>query len=79
MGYDFTHKTFPQVGCNEKVLAERAYEVLNHFDICNSVEAVLIDNTNLNTGAKACLIVNLKNRLGAVSYTHLTLPTTPYV
>ena len=64
MGYDLTHKTVPQVGCNEKVLAERPYEVLNHFDICDSVEAVLIDNTNLSTGAKAGLIVNLENRLG---------------
>ena len=45
------------------LLTKSTYEVLNNFDICDSVEAVLIDNTNLSTGAKAGLIVNLENRL----------------
>ena len=62
-GEYLTHKVIPMVGATGQVLAEATLNVLNEYDSRNSVKALLLDNTSVNTGWKGGLVVKVEEEL----------------
>ena len=63
-GSYLTYREIPLVGANGKLLAEETYNVLEEFNNTNSLTALLVDNTSVNTGTNSGLVVVLKKILG---------------
>ena len=51
-GEYLTHCDIPLVGATGTVHAEHLYKVLEEYDSLSTIEAVLLDNTSVNTGHK---------------------------
>ena len=59
-----TYREIPLVGATGKLLAEETYNVLEEFNSTNSLTALLVDNTSVNTGTNSGLVVVLEKILG---------------
>ena len=62
-GY-LSHKTLPMTGSTAEVMAQHAFDALEEFDSLESIRAILVDNTSVNTGQKNGFIVKLEDKLG---------------
>ena len=74
-----TGETVDANGCSQTQLDDDGDGVMNDVDLCPSTP------TATNVDSSGCeptfteIITDVSNVTGSVSYTHLTLPTTPYV
>lgn len=57
------------VGATGLVHAEHLYKVLDEYNSLSSLEAILLDNTSVNTGYKTGLVVQLEKMLGRKLHT----------
>ena len=51
-------------GSTGEVMAQHVYDALEEFDSLESIRAILVDNTSVNTGWKNGLVVKLEDKLG---------------
>jgi len=63
-GKYLTHKNLPLKGATGLVMASKALEVLQEYDSVDSLIAVLVDNTSLNTGQENGLVHQMELLLG---------------
>jgi len=63
-GQYLTHKTFPEAGCTGVKMANATLDVLNEYNSENTIQAILVDNTSVNTGNTNGLVVKLEQLLG---------------
>ena len=55
-----THRVLPNTGATGTVLAEQVADVLEKFKSLSTIKAVLVDNTNTNTGCEGGLVTLLE-------------------
>ena len=55
-----THRVLPDTGDSGIVLAEKVADVLEKFKSLSTIKAVLVDNTNTNTGCEDGLVTLLE-------------------
>ena len=55
-----THRGLPNIGATGAVHAEQVMDVLHEFNSENTIKAILVDNTNANTGCEGEMIANLE-------------------
>ena len=67
-----THRVLPDTGANGTVLAEQVADVLEKFKSLSIIKAVLVDNTNANTGCEGGLVTLLEKKI-------FTLLVAPYI
>ena len=67
-----THRVLPDTGATGTVLAEQVADVLEKFKILCTIKAVLVDNTNANTGCESGLLTLLEKKI-------FTLLVAPYI
>ena len=62
-GEYLTHRTIPVVGATGQVLANETLSVIEEYGSRDSLKAILVDNTSVNTGWKGGLVVKLEELL----------------
>ena len=62
-GEYLTHCDIPLVGATGTVHADHLHKVLQEYDSLSTIEAILLDNTSVNTGHKTGLVVELEKKL----------------
>lgn len=62
-GMYLTHCSIPLVGATGEVLAQETYNVLEEYDSLQSITAILLDNTSVNTGTRGGLVAKLQEAL----------------
>ena len=67
-----THTVLPDTGATGTVLAEQVADVLEKFKSLSTIKAVLVDNTNTNTGCEGGLVTLLEKKI-------FTLLVAPYI
>ena len=55
-----THKVLPNIGATGAVHAEQVVDVLREFNSENTIKAILVDNTNANTGCEGGMVAILE-------------------
>src|SRR5678815_5655883 len=63
-GTYLTHRTVPTIGTTNDVLAQETLDVLQEYDSIDSILAILLGNTEINTGHRSGLVVKLEELLG---------------
>ena len=58
-----THRVLPDTGATGTVLAEQVADVLEKFKSLSTIKAVLVDNTNTNTGCEGGLVTLLEKKI----------------
>ncbi|XP_065649332.1 uncharacterized protein LOC136078164 [Hydra vulgaris] len=61
-GSYLSHKNLPSNGATGLLQSEVVYNVLKEYDSLNSVQALLLDNTNVNTGFKTGVVACLEKK-----------------
>ena len=67
-----THRVLPDTVATGTVLAEQVADVLEKFKSLSTIKAVLVDNTNTNTGCEGGLVTLLEKKI-------FTLLVAPYI
>ena len=57
-----THRVLPDTGATGTVFAEQVADVLEKFKSLSTIKAVLVDNTNANTGYEGGLVTLLEKK-----------------
>ena len=57
-----THRVLPDIGATGTVLAEQVADVLEKFKSLSTIKAVLVNNTNANTGCEGGLVTLLEKK-----------------
>ena len=57
-----THRVLPDTGATGTVLVEQVADVLEKFKSMSTIKAVLVDNTNANTGCEGGLVTLLEKK-----------------
>ena len=57
-----THRVLPKIGATGAVHAELVVDVLHEFDSENTIKAILVDNTNANTGCEGGRVAILEKK-----------------
>ena len=68
-GEYLTHKTIPKEGSTGVLLAKEVFDVLEEYNSVTTLKALLLDNTNSNTGYKGGLVVCLEKILQRTLHT----------
>lgn len=63
------HRTILVLHATGEVLAQETYNVLQEYDILESIHAILLDNTATNNGRKIGLVVKLEEKIGRKLHT----------
>ena len=63
-GTYLTHRTVPLTGATGVRLGEEVHSVLEEFNSVQTVKAILLDNTSINTGSKGGLVTSLEKNIG---------------
>lgn len=58
-----THRILPKTGATGAVHADQVLDVLKEFNSESSIKAILVDNTNANTGCEGGLVSILEKKL----------------
>ena len=66
------HRVLPDTGATGTVLAEQVADVLEKFKSLSTIKAVLVDNTNANTGCEGGFVTLLEKKT-------FTLLVAPYI
>ena len=61
-GTYLTHRVIPVEGATAAVLSDEVHSVLEEFNSVHTLKAVLVDNTNTNTGCEGGLVTILENK-----------------
>ena len=69
---NLTHRILPDTGATGTVLAEQVADVLEKFKCLSTIKAVLVDNTNANTGYEGGLVTLLEKK-------NFTILVAPYI
>ena len=59
---ELTHRVLPNIGATGAVHAEQVVDVLHEFNRENTIKAILVDNTNANTGCEGGMVTILEKR-----------------
>ena len=57
-----THRVLPNIGATGAVHAEQVVNVLHEFNSENTIKAILVDNTNANTGCEGGMVAILEKK-----------------
>jgi hypothetical protein len=68
-GTYLTHRVIPVKGATGDVLAKEVYSVLEEFNSIETVKAILLDNTNTNTGCEGGLVTLLEKNINRKVHT----------
>ena len=63
-----THRVLPDIGATGTVLAEQVADVLEKFKSLSTIKAVLVNNTNANTGCEGGLVTLLEKKKKSSHY-----------
>ena len=55
-------RVLPDTGATGTILAEQVADVLEKFKSLSTIKAVLVDNTNANTGCEGGLVTHLEKK-----------------
>ena len=55
-----THRVLPNIGATGPVHAEQVVDILHEFNSENTIKAILVDNTNANTGCEGGMVAILE-------------------
>ena len=55
-----THRVLPKIGATSAVYAEQVVDILHEFNSENTIKAILVDNTNANTGYESGMVAILE-------------------
>ena len=69
----FTHRVLPDTGTTGTVLAEQVADVLEKFKSLSTIKAVLVDNTNANTGCEGGLVTHFQKNKNKNKSSHYWL------
>ena len=70
-----THRVLPNTGATGAVHAEQVVDVLHEFNSENTIKAILVDNTNVNTGCEGEMVAIFENKILKSSHNRfLTAP-----
>ena len=70
-----THRVLPKIGATGAVYAEQVVDILHEFNSENTIKAILVDNTNANTGCESGMVAILEKFLKKSSHNwFLTAP-----
>ena len=69
-----THRVFSDTGATGTVLAEQVADVLEKLKILSTIKAVLVVNTNTNTGCEGGLVTLLEKKKEKEIFTLLVAP-----
>ena len=58
-----TQRVLPNIGATGAVLAEQVVDVLHEFNSENTIKAILVDNTNANTGREGGIVAILEKKI----------------
>ena len=58
-----THRVLPNIGATGAVHAEQVLDVLHKFNSGNTIKAILVDNTNANTGCEGGIVAILEKKI----------------
>ena len=58
-----THRVLPNIGATGAVHAEQVVDVLHEFNGENTIKAILVDNTNANTGCEGGMVAILEKQI----------------
>ena len=61
-GTYLTHRVIPVKDATAAILTDEVHSVLKEFNIFHTLKAVLVDNTNTNTGCEGDLVTILENK-----------------
>ena len=67
-----TQRVLPDTGATGTVLAEQVADVLEKFKSLSTIKAVLVDNTNANTGYEGGLVTLLEKKKSSPYWLLLT-------
>ena len=70
-----THRVLPNIGATGIVHAEQMVDVLHEFNSESTIKAILVDNTNANTGCEGGMVAILEKIFFKSSYNWF--PTAP--
>ena len=57
-----THRVLPNIDATGTVHAEEVVDVLHEFNSENTIKAILVDNTNANTGCEGGMVAILEKK-----------------
>ena len=60
MKVNIWHRVLPNISATGAVLAEQVVDVLHEFNSENTIKAILVDNTNANTGCEGGIVAILE-------------------
>ena len=63
MKVNIWHRVLPNIGATGAVHAEQVVDVLHKFNSENTIKAILVDNTNANTGCEGGMVAILEKTL----------------
>jgi len=63
-GKYLTHRDIPHLGATGQILAKETLSVLKEYNSIDSICAILVDNTAVNTGHKGGMVAELEKLLG---------------
>ena len=66
-----THRVLPNIGATGAVHAEQVMDILHEFNSENTINAILFDNTNANTGCESGMVAILEKKLKTTSHNWL--------
>ena len=58
-----THRVLPNIGATGAVHAEQVVDVLHELNSENTIKAILVDNTNANTGCESGMVAILEKTI----------------
>ena len=58
-----THRVLPNIGATGAVHTEQLVDVLHEFNSENTIKAILVDNTNANTGCEGGIVTILEKKV----------------
>ena len=62
MKVNIWHRVLPNIGATGAVHAEQVVDVLHKFNNENTIKAILVDNTNANTGCEGGMVAILEKK-----------------
>ena len=57
-----THRLLSKIGATGAVHAQQVVDVLHEFNSENTIKAILVDNTNANTGCEGRMVAILEKK-----------------
>ena len=70
MKVNIIHRVLSNIGAIGAVHAEQVVDVLHEFNSRNTIKAILVDNTNANTGCEGGMVAILEKKSFFFRFSH---------